>query len=256
MKPMRELSSAEVSATSFEPQMFHSPDRGRLRSAWSLGRVLLCVLGVVVAGCSGGSGPGGGKRAGGFSRGKDDDPPPAPAPAAPVGEASRVKPQRAPRVGGARATNLPEGQSGIQLDCAGPVRTTQFFLRRHPGAEGQPTVIVLTSSRQQEGLEFPSVFFRAELPAETADNLVGHTLKGRLFVQPDANGPVYFSPGSAAQIQINAMDADAVEGEVFESQLSSTDGTRRVVVSGAFTASLREGLKRRVRHPSPNQEDL
>ncbi|MCY2964775.1 MAG: hypothetical protein NT069_14245 [Planctomycetota bacterium] len=222
----------------------------------SANRSLIAILCCLLIGCGGG-GPGGGAKRKGLSRPQDPDPRPAAPPAAPViNQAAKPAKARPGRAAAGGAVTLPEGQTGVQLEggSSGPI--SPFFLRRFPGAEGQPTRIVLTSARHSEAMEFPAIFFQAELSADEAQELVGHSVKGRLFYQPSAEGPVFHSPAAGVEVQFNTMTEESVEGEIFESQLTSSEGTRRIPLSGAFVAGTRESIKRRVRQPAQKAEEF
>lgn len=229
----------------------------------SANRSVIAILCCLVVGC-GGSGLGGGGKRRGFSRPKDDDPPPASAPAPPasppavpvLNQAAKPAKARPIRSTAGGALSLPEGQSGIQLEGGNSGPISPLYLRRFPGPEGQPTRVVLTTARQSEGMEFPAIYFQAELSADEAQELVGHSVKGRLFYQPSAEGPVFHSPGAGVEVQFNSMTEESVEGEIFESQLTSSEGTRRIPLSGAFVAATKESIKRRVRQPAQKDEEF
>lgn len=221
---------------------------------------LVCAL--IVAGCGGGPkrAP---KRAGGFSRNDAADEP------APKVEPGQPAAPVAPEEGGApiiaradnrtdrrvTTSNLKPGQSGVEIEGEAKCRGTEFFLKRIPAVDGQPGVVILSTSRQEVNPDYPAVYFIAQLPAGSAENLAGQTAKGRLFVQAQANGPILHSTGSSAEIQFVGQDADFVEGEIFETQLISTEASRRVTVSGAFIATTRE-TKRRVRQTDATQQEF
>ena len=229
-----------------------------LRARLSLAALLVVGLTCWTTGCGGGSPTKGSRKAGGFSRGADDDPPAAAA-QAPQG-APQVRGeapvQRLPaRTAAAPIEGLQPGQSGVALECGGLVRGRQFYLKRFPAGPGKPTVVQLSTSQQEISPEFPAVFFLGETSESDANTLIGKTLRGRMFVQPDANGPIFHSTGGGVEVRFTAVDDEFVDGEIFESQLICSEGGRRTTVSGAFIATTRE-VKRRVKKQNSGGEDF
>ena len=87
---------------------------------------------------------------------------------------------------------------------------------------------------------FPSVFMRALVQAPTAAELTGKTVSAELFVQPNADGPVWHSRGPGhVQMRIEEVSDDSIAGKILGGQLISTETGRPIDVTGTFSGSLR-----------------
>ena len=101
-------------------------------------------------------------------------------------------------------------------------------------------VFQLSAGGEAGSESFPSAFLRAEVSAGTFAELVGKTLKGELYVQTQADGPVWHSPdGQPVEIAITQAADASVEGQLVRGTLISSETGESVSVTGKFQAAVR-----------------
>ena len=93
------------------------------------------------------------------------------------------------------------GKITLTLDSS--IETKGCYARFVEQGSKRPTVFELRSYSSPEKEEFPAVFFHSQIRATTAAELSGQVVSGRLFVQPAADGPTWYSlVGSPVELRI------------------------------------------------------
>lgn len=129
------------------------------------------------------------------------------------------------------------GHIALRLDQ--PVKTGRGCAALVSFPSGRPAVLQVSSCREPSDETFPSVFLRAEVSARTPAELAGKELTGRLYVQTEAEGPVWHSPDLApVAMRITTAGETSLEGEVLRGTLVNTATGERVSVTGTFVGSL------------------
>ncbi len=126
------------------------------------------------------------------------------------------------------------GSIELQLD---ETLTTQAcyaqFLRQ---GSGRSNVLQLQSYRSADDESFPSVFLRAQVSATSAQELVGQVTAARLFVQPQQDGPTWYSAvGSPVEVKIVSIDDQMLSAELIGGTLENT-AHAQTGVTGTFQA--------------------
>jgi hypothetical protein len=92
----------------------------------------------------------------------------------------------------------------------------------------------LQSYRSPADESFPSAFLQAKVSAASMKELVGQVVSARLFVQPAAGGPTWYSvDGSPVEVKIAAVDEQTLTGEVLSGTVQNTAGAE-TGVTGTF----------------------
>lgn len=126
------------------------------------------------------------------------------------------------------------GQFELALD--GPVKAGRCYATLVSFASGRPSVLTMSSSKAEEDETFPSVLLRAEVSAGTLAELSGQKVAAQLYVQTEADGPVWHSPeGQPVEVSITAAADGSVEGEVLGGTLVRTDTGQGTEVKGTFS---------------------
>ncbi len=102
---------------------------------------------------------------------------------------------------------------------------------------GRPVVFQATTDWSFERpASFPSVLFWAQTDVDMAPALANRTLKGRLFIRLEQNGPIWQTPdGIAAELTIQAIDMGGFRAALAPCQLFSTETGRERTWSGTLS---------------------
>jgi len=125
----------------------------------------------------------------------------------------------------------------IQLTLDAPVETKACYVRLIPQGSNRPTVFELRSYRSPDQESAPSVFFHGQIRASSLEELSGQIVSGRLFVQPTADGPTWFSEtGSPVEVQVVGMEDSVLTAEIVGASLRNTQSGESVDTTGTFRA--------------------
>jgi len=125
----------------------------------------------------------------------------------------------------------------IQLTLDAPVETKACYARFISPGEGRPTVFELRSYSSPDVEAHPSVFFHAQIRAASAAELAGQVVSGRLFVQAQVDGPVWYSPtGSPVELKITEIVDNMVAAEIVSASLQNTRTGESIAATGSFSA--------------------
>lgn len=133
------------------------------------------------------------------------------------------------------------GPGSIELVMASPVKTNGCYASLIAPPSGRRRVLQINSYQDMAQEVFPSVFFRAEVSADSAAALVGQTIKAQLFVQRRRDGPVWYCPpDQPVELTVTAAESGGtIEGQVVAGRLITTETGQVVDVTGKFHGSLR-----------------
>ena len=139
------------------------------------------------------------------------------------------------------------GEMQEQLQLAGSIElqldqmlsTQACYVQFLQQGSGRPNVLQLQSYRSAEDESFPSVFLRAQVSATSAQELVGQVAAARLFVQPQQDGPTWYSAvGSPVEVQVVSIDDQMLTAELVGGTLENT-AHAETGVTGTFQAVFR-----------------
>jgi hypothetical protein len=129
------------------------------------------------------------------------------------------------------------GQFELTLDV--PVKAGRCYATL-VSLSGRPSVLTMSSCKEAGDESFPSVLLRAEVTAGTLAELSGQKVAAQLYVQTEAEGPVWHSPeGQSVEVSITTAGDGSVEGELLGGTVVRTDTGQSTAVTGKFTGSLR-----------------
>jgi hypothetical protein len=126
----------------------------------------------------------------------------------------------------------------IELQLDQPLETQACYVHfLRPGSD-RSNVLQIQSYRSADQESFPSVFLHAQVSAATVEELAGQVASARLFVQPERNGPVWYSAvGSPVEVKLVSVDEQTLTAEIVAGTLTSTaDG--QIAVTGSFQGIL------------------
>jgi hypothetical protein len=123
----------------------------------------------------------------------------------------------------------------MELTLDGPVKTKACYTRFIPSVAGRTSVLQMQSYRDAEQQSFPSAFLRAQVSASQLPELAGQTVAAQLFVQPEADGTIWYTDTDLVQLKIVGVDEKQVTAELVEGSLLSTSGDAEQAVKGTFT---------------------
>lgn len=128
----------------------------------------------------------------------------------------------------------------FELTLDEPVKAGRCYATLVSFPSGRPSVLTMSSCREAEDESFPSVLLRAEVTTDTPAELSGQKLAAQLYVQSEAEGPVWHSPqGQPVEVNITTAGDGSLEGELLGGSLVRTDTGQTTPVTGKFTGSLR-----------------
>lgn len=126
----------------------------------------------------------------------------------------------------------------IELQLDQPLQTGACYARFVRQGSGRPNVLQMQSYRSADKESFPSVLLHAQVSAASAEELVGQVASARLFVQPQQNGPLWYSAiGAPVEVKIVSIEEQMLTAEIVGGTLAST-ASGEVGVTGTFEAVL------------------
>ncbi|MDP6467838.1 MAG: hypothetical protein QF918_08870 [Pirellulaceae bacterium] len=125
----------------------------------------------------------------------------------------------------------------ITLTLDSPIETNACYARFVEQGSKRPTVFELRSYSSPDKEEFPAVFFHSQIRATTAAELSGQVVSGRLFVQPVADGPTWYSLASSpVELRITSIEDRLLTAEIVSASLQNTQTGASTDVTGSFNA--------------------
>ena len=139
-----------------------------------------------------------------------------------------------------RPRELAKGQSFLELTAERAQVFKPCFLKKYTPAAGWPTVWVLSNSEKDSEPGRPAAYLRFITPPGFEESLEGHRVKAQLYLQAAPNAPVLASEeGAEIELELFVDDGEVLEGEIVSGQLLGSDQSRRIPVTGSFSASSR-----------------
>lgn len=127
------------------------------------------------------------------------------------------------------------GTAELQLDAA--VATSGCYAYFVPGVSGRPNLLQLRSYRDPEHESFPSMMLQAQVAAAGLSELTGQVVAAQLFVQKDANSPVFYTaPGSHVELKLVSTDDKLLTAEIISGGLHNSHNDVPQSVTGKITA--------------------
>ena len=126
----------------------------------------------------------------------------------------------------------------IELQLDQPLKTQACYVQFLQQSSGRSNVLQMQSYRSVDQESFPSVLLHAQVSAASAQELVGQVLSARLFVQPQQNGPLWYSAvGSPVEVKIVSIQEQTLTAELVGGTLGNTT-TGQTGVTGTFQGIL------------------
>ncbi|MFM8287721.1 MAG: hypothetical protein ACKOGA_13440 [Planctomycetaceae bacterium] len=139
-----------------------------------------------------------------------------------------------------RPRELAKGQSFLEMTADRPLVFKPFFLKKYTLAAGWPTVWVLSNSVQDSEPGRPAAYLRFTTPPGFDESLESHRVRAQLFLQVAPNAPVLAcEEGAEIELELFLDDGELLEGEIVSGQLLGSDQSRRIPVTGSFSATSR-----------------
>ncbi len=139
-----------------------------------------------------------------------------------------------------RPRELAKDQSFLELTADRAQVFKPCFLKKYTLAAGWPTVWVLSNSEKDSEPGRPAAYLRFITPPGFEESLEGHRVRAQLYLQAAPNAPVWASEeGAEIELELFVDDGEVLEGEIVSGQVLGSDQSRRVPVTGSFSASTR-----------------
>lgn len=136
-----------------------------------------------------------------------------------------------------QALNL-AGSMTLNLDAPVSINACYYSL---VGMTGRPSVLQFTSYKNIAVETFPSVMLRAEVEGKTAAELAGKTIKTQMFVQSEADGPIWHTAsGDSIQLTITEVTEDLLVANVASGSLTNTETQQSITVTGELSCPLKK----------------
>ena len=104
-----------------------------------------------------------------------------------------------------------------------------------PPTGKRPAVLQLKSYKDAEQETFPSVFFQAQVKADTIAALAGQTVSAQLFVKPSADAPTWYSTDSEpVELQIASITEGRMHANVVSGSLRNAGDNSTTPVTGSL----------------------
>ena len=103
----------------------------------------------------------------------------------------------------------------MQLTLDAPLKASACYVKFIPADAGRPSVLKLKSFRDVKSETFPSVLIQATVQAGSLTELRGQTVPAQMFVQTEANGPIWFADGARpVQLTIATVEEKVVSAKI------------------------------------------
>lgn len=127
----------------------------------------------------------------------------------------------------------------IELTLDSPIASQACYAQLIRQGSGRPNVLQLRSYRSADNESFPSVFLQAQVQADSPSELVGQIVSSRLFVQPTADGPLWYSAtGNPVELKVVSVEEHLLTAELAGGLLQSTTDGAEVKANGTFCGVL------------------
>ena len=137
----------------------------------------------------------------------------------------------------AQVTDAAANDGEMKLKIEQPYEFNTGFVRLVGPSGRFPAVLQLTSYRDPQLEEFPSVYFRCETQAASLDELTGAALSGELCVQIKPGGDLWRSPPeSPAKLLVTGATPLSLECEFSGVKLQHIESGRTVESAGRIAA--------------------
>jgi hypothetical protein len=132
------------------------------------------------------------------------------------------------------------GLSGkISLTSNPPVSTTGAYATFVAPIGEQNGTLQIQSYAPAQAETFPSVFVRALVTAKSLNELVGQSTGCEVFVQTQAEGPVWrIAAGDSAQLKIIGVEGKLLKAEIVSATLHETSAEEAISFTGLIEAVL------------------
>jgi len=131
------------------------------------------------------------------------------------------------------------GSIEVNLGTVSSIRTSGCYLTLGGPVEGGPGVLQLKSYHDASGESFPSMMFWARTSTIRPTELAGQKVTGHLFVQVEADGPVWHTPeDQAIELSIDSSSEGVFKATFTGGKLATTADDSLVDVTGSVEGAL------------------
>lgn len=135
---------------------------------------------------------------------------------------------------GAKETLNLAGNATVTVDAE--VKTNACYAQLITFTSGRSNVLQMQTYKDAETETFPSMFLRAEVEASTVEELNGKEVTAKVFVQPEANGPLWSSP---APVTVSLVVAEKkLIATLTGGKMRNSQNADELDVKGMFTSVL------------------
>lgn len=128
---------------------------------------------------------------------------------------------------------------GVELDAGGPLKAEVCFATLTSVRAGEPAVLQLSTFESGKRETYPSIYVRAEVSAANLAALQGQKLQAQIYVQNDAEAPVWQTPeGAYVELAVVAATNERITCEVLQGQLVNLADGSTVQLKGKFFAKV------------------
>lgn len=125
----------------------------------------------------------------------------------------------------------------MDLSTSPPVATTACYATLTITGGERPNVLQLASYKDAELERFPSMFIKANVKANSLQELSGQNLQAELYAQAVENGTVWHTrTGSPASVTISAVDETSLTAACNGVKLINAETGEETTVNGKFVA--------------------
>jgi hypothetical protein len=125
----------------------------------------------------------------------------------------------------------------VSLSTNPPVLTNGAYAVFVAPAGERSGALLIQSHSPGKAETFPSVFLRCLTNTTSFNELTGATLACEIFVQSQADGPVWrLAPGDSAMIKVNSIEGKLLKAEIIGATLHETSAEQAISFTGQIEA--------------------
>lgn len=125
----------------------------------------------------------------------------------------------------------------MTIDLGDKIERKGCYVELTSLAGARRSVLQVRSYPEPNQESYPSIYLHAQVSADSLAELVGDSVAARFFIQPEENGPIWYSDeGQDVQLKIVSISDGKVTARVEAATLRNTDTGQEADVNGEFLA--------------------
>lgn len=141
-------------------------------------------------------------------------------------QADRVSSQVARASDKAQETLKLAGSAELTLDS--PLKTSACYVQIVPPLGGRPAILQIKSYQTPEQESFPSLMLQGNVSESNLAGITGQTVQASMWVQREANGPVW-SSSKPVELRIISVENETTQIELAGALHNSENGAEQTV---------------------------